>query len=182
MLAWTGRTCSGRRNARIRAVNPPIIIQPPRRFQLYTWLYSGALSAFFVPALVLGFARGVPLVAIVLLPIGFFIALGFRAMRLRAIADGDAFIICNWLSTHRYSRGSIREFRLGGSAFGLGRNAIQLVTLAGSAVPITASISPWYLVKREQQAQSLVSLQNWLRAAEGTIEAVGDPSGGVGGH
>jgi hypothetical protein len=147
----------------ITGVNPPIVIQPPRRFQRYVWLYSGALGAFCVLFLVEGFARGATATAIAFVPLGGLIALGIRAMRLSAIADNDALIVCNWLSTHRYSRSSIREFRMGGSILGVRRNAIQLVTADGASIPISASISPWYLITREQQAQSLLSLQSWLR-------------------
>jgi hypothetical protein len=97
----------------ITSVNPPIAIQPPRRFQGYVWLYSVTLGAFCVLFLVEGFARGANAAAIAFVPLGGLIGLGFRAMRLRALADSDALLVCNWLSTHRFSRSSIREFRMG---------------------------------------------------------------------
>jgi hypothetical protein len=86
-----------------------------------------------------------------------------RASRLAAYTGEDSLTVRNWLTTRSFDRRSVREFRMGGSITGPGRNAILVIAADGSSLPISASISPSYLVTADQQAQWLAGLRSWLR-------------------
>ncbi len=140
-----------------------IVIAPPTRFRLYLTSYGLALALFLVAFVVAGLMHGAPVALIVVCPLVGLVFLAVRGWQLAAFTDEGSLTVQNWFSTHRFNRSSISAFRLGGSFMGSGRNAIQVLTAEGTSLPISASITPWYLISADQQAQWLAGLQEWRR-------------------
>ena len=131
---------------------------------MYVWLYSLACSAIAVGIVIAGLLHGDSVVLVATCPIVGLVVLPIRAGRLGADAKGDSLTVRNWLSTRSFNRRVIKGFRVGGSFMGGRPNTIQVITADGSTLPISGSISPWYLVSKVQQAQWLTGLRSWLRA------------------
>jgi hypothetical protein len=144
-------------------VDRPIVIAPPIRFRLYLSVYSLALALFLVVFVAVGLAHRALLALIAICPLIGLVCLVIRGWQLAAFTHEGSLIVRNWFATHRFNRRAISAFRLGGSAVGSGRNAIQVLTAEGSSLPISASIRPWYLVTADQQAQWLIGLEEWRR-------------------
>jgi hypothetical protein len=140
---------------------------------VYVWSYCLACATIPGGGLVAGLLHGAPVALAALLPIGVLVVLPIRAGRLGAHVDNDSLTVSNWLTTRSFNRGFIREFRIGGSIMGGRPNAIQLITRDGSSIPISGSISPWYLVYGAEQAQWLASLTSWLRSERSRENPVG---------
>jgi hypothetical protein len=126
-------------------------------------VYSLALALFLVVFVAVGLAHGALLALIAICPLIGLVCLVIRGWQLAAFTHEGSLIVRNWFATHRFNRRAISAFRLGGSAVGSGRNAIQVLTAEGGSLPISASISPWYLVTADQQAQWLKGLEKWRR-------------------
>ncbi len=142
----------------------PVAIAPPTRFRLYLSLYFLLVTLFLVAVIATGLAHGALLALIAAGPLIGVVSLFVRGWQLSAFADERGLTVRNWFATRRFNRGVIRAFRLGGSATGWGRNAIQVLTTEGTSLPISASIRPWYSITADQQAQWLETLEAWRRA------------------
>ncbi len=148
-----------------------IVIRPPRRFGAYMSACYGTLCVFLIIFAAVGIGHGATVALIALLPILGLVALSIRATRLSAFTDQDALVVRNWTTTRRFQRDVIRGFRLGGSFLGSRPNALQVLHTNGSSIAISASISPWYLIRKDQQTKWLADLLGWLSGSrEGSVE------------
>jgi hypothetical protein len=153
-------------------VDEVLIIRPPGRFRAFVVAYCTACIAFLALGLTVGVVHGAWGALVVAIPIAGLAALAVRGTSLQATVEGENLIVRNWLSTRCFNRVSIRAFRLGGSAAGPGRNAIQVVDAHGVTHPISASVSPWYLNTRAEQGRWMSNLQGWLSRGDEPITAM----------
>ena len=153
-------------------MNESLIIRPPGRFRAFVVAYSTACIAFLAAGLTVGVIHGSWGALVVALPIAGLAALAVRGTSLQATVEGENLIVCNWLTTRRFSRVSIKAFRLGGSVAGPGRNAIQVVDAEGATHPISASVSPWYLNTRAEQGRWMSNLEGWLSRGDDQTTAM----------
>jgi hypothetical protein len=144
------------------SVDKSLLIAPPKRWVTYLWCYCLACAAIPAGGVIAGLLHGAPVALVGLCPLVALVVLPIRAGRLGAYTDHDSLTVRNWLTTQSFNRRFIRGFRIGGSIMGGRPNAIQVITADGSSLPISGSISPWYLVSKVQQAQWLAGLKSWL--------------------